>query len=93
MFALFLALFSVKKTLQPLSQLTDHAKRAAAGSYRLLSFNLIIARWTNSQAVLDRMVEAVKSREQALREAEEEVRILECRIRDNAYGSERLNLP
>lgn len=72
--AIFLALFSLKKTLYPLNQLTDHTNRLAAGSYHVLSFQSHYRELDELTQSFDQMIAAVKSREQALRESEERLR-------------------
>jgi PAS domain S-box-containing protein len=72
--AISIALISLRITLCPLSQLTEHTRRIAAGAYH------IVPQGTHYQEVdeltydFNQMVDAIKNREHALRESEEKLR-------------------
>ena len=74
LFAIVIALASLKKTLKPLKKLTENAQRIAAGDYNLTPHPKSyreIDELTNDFQI---MIEAVKTREEALRESEEKYR-------------------
>ena len=70
-FALLIALFSLRKTLSPFTQLTLQAERIAAGEYRFEPLPRYYQEMDNLSRSFTMMSEAIKSREDALRESQE----------------------
>ncbi len=68
--AMLIALVSLRKTLQPLSQLTEHSQKIAAGDYHLFPHQKQYREVDELAHNFDVMVAAVKSREEALRASE-----------------------
>jgi signal transduction histidine kinase/ActR/RegA family two-component response regulator len=69
--AIVIALFSLKKTLEPLFQLTEHAQKIADGDYHILSYQKHYREVDELAHDFNVMVEAVETREKALQESEE----------------------
>lgn len=70
-FALLIALFSLRKTLSPFMQLTLQAEEIAAGEYRFEPLPRYYQEMDNLSRSFTMMSEAIKSREDALRESQE----------------------
>ncbi len=78
--ALLIALSSLKKTLQPLSQLTEHSQRIAAGDYHLTLPPKHYREINELAQNFHVMVEAVKGRENRLRETEEQLKKMNAEL-------------
>jgi len=70
-FALLTALFSLRQTLQPFTELASQAKCIADGDYRLLPIQRHYEEVDELTRSFALMIAAIKSREEALRESEE----------------------
>lgn len=90
----FLLLFattfwSTRRTLAPLSQLTTNARKIAMGEYEVPPLPKSFKEIAELESDFDVMMEAVKSREEALREKNEELAVAEEEIRCNNLELER----
>jgi signal transduction histidine kinase/ActR/RegA family two-component response regulator len=77
--ALVVALSTLKKTLKPLLQLSEDTKRIAAGDYNLYLQPTLYHEIDNLQNSFKVMIDAVKAREEALRDAHDK---LELRVEE-----------
>ncbi len=74
--AIIIALFSLKKTLQPLLHLTEYSQKIAHGDYRAVPLEQHYQEIDQLTESFNVMREAVNSREEALRQSEEDFRSL-----------------
>ncbi len=89
MLASGMAFFSIRKALSPLSQLTFHTQQIAQGDYHLLPAQKHYLEIDELTHHFNMMVEAVKTREKALQDKQEQLRLdvrerkdIETRIRE-----------
>jgi signal transduction histidine kinase len=80
--AAFMALVSARKTTQPLSHLIGQTKQIAAGDYHVVPHERHYTEVDELTDDFNRMVQAIKTRETALRETEQEIRKLNATLED-----------
>lgn len=93
--AVFIALVSVRKTVRPLSHLIEQTRQIAAGDYHIVPQEQHYTEIDELTDDFNRMVQAIKAREAALQETEQEIRkfnvTLEERVARRTHELEAAN--